>query len=387
MAEIFPIVIIGDGISAEAMAAAFAKAGRKVHLIGDFTSNTIGGIQLAPNAWQALEVLDLAVTAKTKALPLAMVRLLTLETGEVLTTLPLNEIEKRTPYTSMPRHDLINILKDHNDKSGLVTRHNAKVKTLKADKHGMTLSLNDNKKISAKWVIGCDGARGIARQYVEAGGGRKPLLSRYAFRALGENAENVLGGYATNVWLGKGGHVVHYPLSDGALNIVAVASNKESALALIKKQPLLTPLEKLIKKATAIPLYDYPLLDAWQRDKVILAGDAAHPMPPHLAQGAGQTLIDASSLYHMLKNHKGDEGDDLQPLFTAWSAERLRTIRNIVKDANRIGSLFALDGLGGRLRDIGLLGLGDALLAKSLDGLWTMGGIKKAPEPKNECFN
>ena len=375
MADIFPIAIIGDGISAEAMAAAFVKAGRKVHLIGDFTSNAIGGIQLAPNAWQALEVLELAKAAKAKALPLAMVRLLALETGEVLTTLPLNEIEKRTPYTSMARHDLINIIKDSNDKSGLVTRHNAKVKTIKSNEHGMTLSLNDNKKISAQWLIGCDGARGVARQYVEAGGGRNPLLSRYAFRTLGEN---VLGGYATNVWLGKGGHVVHYPLSDGALNVVAVASKRESALALIKKQPLLLPLEKLIKKATPIPLYDYPLLDAWQRDKVILAGDAAHPMPPHLAQGAGQTLIDASSLYRMLKSHKGDEGDDLQPLFTAWSAKRLRTIRNIVKDANRIGSLFALDGLGGRLRDIGLINLGDALLAKSLDGLWTMGGHKKS---------
>ncbi len=41
------------------------------------------------------------------------------------------------------------------------------------------------------------------------------------------------------------------------------------------------------------PLYDRPPLPRWSEDKVVLVGDAAHPMLPSLAQGAVQSLEDA----------------------------------------------------------------------------------------------
>jgi salicylate hydroxylase len=43
-------------------------------------------------------------------------------------------------------------------------------------------------------------------------------------------------------------------------------------------------------------LFDRPPLTTWTRERVTLLGDAAHPMLPYMAQGANQSIEDASVL-------------------------------------------------------------------------------------------
>jgi salicylate hydroxylase len=43
-------------------------------------------------------------------------------------------------------------------------------------------------------------------------------------------------------------------------------------------------------------LFTRDALPAWHRGRVVLLGDAAHPMPPFLAQGAAQPIEDAAAL-------------------------------------------------------------------------------------------
>lgn len=369
-----PLVIAGDGIAAQAIALAFGRAGYDVCLIGNGRGNMPGGVQLAPNAWAALDALGLKSAGLKKACNLAMLRLVSLETGIGLVTLPLNETAARTPYASMARGALTRLLANAAKRTGRITSLNARLAAVNHGQDCAEIILDDGAKLKARWLIGCDGASGISRAFVEAGAGRKPLHIRTAFRALVPppiEGKRPFGGQATTVWLGRGGHIVHYPLKDGSLNLVAVTSPAANGRAtiqrMLERRPIFAGIGPALAEAAEIPLYDYGLLDTWQRGRVVLAGDAAHPMPPHLAQGAGQSLIDASLLSHMLAEH---DGDDLQPLLTAWSASRARALRGVTANAGRAGRIFALQGPAAQLRNLGLAGMGEMVLGRMLDRLW-----------------
>ena len=365
-----PIVIAGDGIAAEAMALALAGSGLDTTLIGEGKPKQKGGVQLAPNAWAALDRLGVGKEALKKARMLSSLRLINLSSGIGLADIPLNRSRARSPYASMARADLLGLLASAANATGRVTR----LEGIDQESGKMELALRNSKPIRADWLIGCDGSGGVCREFVEAGAGRKPMHTRTVFRAVvPRDASDPVppGGVATTVWLGRGGHWVHYPLADGSVNLVAVVRPSpralENALAMAESQPLLARLGGAIESAPGSALMDYGHLDTWQRGRVIVAGDAAHPMPPHLAQGAGQSLVDAATLADSLADH---EGGDLQPIFTTWSAGRVRAIRGIARDANRAGSVFAMQGAGAKLRNFGLAAVGDPLLGKLLDRIW-----------------
>jgi salicylate hydroxylase len=53
-------------------------------------------------------------------------------------------------------------------------------------------------------------------------------------------------------------------------------------------------------------LFDRPPLARWSKSRVTLLGDAAHPMLPYMAQGAGQSIEDAYVLARCLDEGRED---------------------------------------------------------------------------------
>ena len=369
-----PLAVAGNGIAAEAIALALAAAGKEVTLVGDGGGPSSGGVQLAPNAWTALDRLGAGQEALKKACKLSSLRMMELSSGVCLTDIPLNRTARRSPYASIARSDLVELLARAADRTGRVTRLKTRLAGIERQAGRVGMALGNGRTLSAGWLVGCDGSTGVCRAFVEAEAGRKPLHARSVFRATIPKppAEAVPhGGMATTVWLGRGGHCVHYPLADGSVNMVAVvgasAGSREAALRMIGRQPLLARFADAVDAAPELQLMGHGRLDAWQRGRVILAGDAAHPMPPHLAQGAGQSLVDASSLLEALGQHGGE---DLQPLFTSWSAGRAAAIRGVSRDADRAGMVFSLDGPAAAVRNIGLSTVGGPVLGRLLDRIW-----------------
>lgn len=120
---------------------------------------------------------------------------------------------------------------------------------------------------------------------------------------------------AWQMWLGKGKHFLAFPLRAGKLiNYVgfvpADQEMKESWSApgdpdqLREKfagwdsriGELLKPVQKTFRWA----LYDREPLPGWTRGRLTLLGDAAHPMLPHLGQGANQGIEDGMALATIL---------------------------------------------------------------------------------------
>jgi salicylate hydroxylase len=182
------------------------------------------------------------------------------------------------------------------------------------------------------------------------------------------------------VWLGPRLHVVAYPVRAGELlNVVAVVqggapgsaqdwdqAGAESEL-LAAMGPLCAPLRDLVG---AMPewrlwvLQDRPPLagaDEMVNGRIALLGDAAHPMRPYLAQGAGMAIEDAAELGRCLAGAKDGAGTVVDALRT-YAANRWARCARVQARAERNGRIFHATGLMRWGRDLSLRMLGDRLL-------------------------
>ncbi len=376
------IIIAGSGIAGHAIALGLARLGFNAVIIAPKVAPPLGGIQLAPNGWGALDALGMT---ENKALidastPFAVMRLLSLNTGHSLHQIDLNDRPTRTPYASVTRKGLMQALRDAAKQTDKIKWIEARITQVHSDKTRTYIALDDGTNFTADWLIGGDGVDGACRHYVAAEDSshlpHDRIARKIAFKMVIAAAESppLLMAHATNIWLGDGGHIVHYPLADGTVNITAVVAKSPSARkrteAMLGQHPCLSGLRSLMDTATVQPLYDHPMLDTYQRGRVVVAGDAAHPMSPHLAQGGGQSLIDGASLMQMIARHA--DGKPVVPpsIMTMWTAERARMMATLTASTKKAGSIFGATGAMARLRNLGLSNGGGAILERQLDRLW-----------------
>jgi salicylate hydroxylase len=117
------------------------------------------------------------------------------------------------------------------------------------------------------------------------------------------------------MWLGKGKHFLTFPLRAGKLiNYVgfvpADQEMKESWSApgdpdVLRREfagwdPRIGSLLRQVQSTFRWALYDREPLPSWSRGRLTLLGDAAHPMLPHLGQGANQSIEDGMALATIL---------------------------------------------------------------------------------------
>ena len=130
-----------------------------------------------------------------------------------------------------------------------------------------------------------------------------------------------------------------------------------------------------MERAAVYTFYDL-VAERWRRGRLLLAGDAAHLMPPFLGQGLGAGLRDADALAPRLAAALGGA-----PLATldAYEAERRRHVRATTRLAVALGRLITLPEPLATVRDLALRagqrvpGLRDRLLG------WTVGLPVTAP--------
>jgi salicylate hydroxylase len=117
------------------------------------------------------------------------------------------------------------------------------------------------------------------------------------------------------MWLGKGKHFLAFPVRAGRLiNYVGFVPTdeemKESWSApgdpdVLRREfagwdPRIHQLLDQVQVTFRWALYDREPLPVWTRQRLSLLGDAAHPMLPHLGQGANQSIEDGMALATIL---------------------------------------------------------------------------------------
>jgi salicylate hydroxylase len=163
------------------------------------------------------------------------------------------------------------------------------------------------------------------------------------------------------MWLGKAKHFLTFPVRAGKLiNYVgfvpADEEMKESWSApgdpdLLRREfagwdPRIETLLQHVQTTFRWALYDREPLPTWTRGRLALLGDAAHPMLPHLGQGANQAIEDGMALATILARADRKTAPAALVAYEHLRRERVAAVqRGARENGLRYDSLYADLGL------------------------------------------
>jgi salicylate hydroxylase len=173
------------------------------------------------------------------------------------------------------------------------------------------------------------------------------------------------------LWVGPDAHLVHYPVSGGAqVNLVAVTEGRSDRAdwnAAGDPRSLAAtfagwaaPARTVIAAAATWQTFPLVTVDPsrdWLGDRLVLLGDAAHAMPPFLAQGAAMGIEDAAVLADALS-----AGPDTATALKAYVAARQPRAVAVAAASDLAGRRFHLRGVAAVARNIALRLAGPRLI-------------------------
>jgi len=374
------VLIVGGGIAGLASGLALARAHAEVRILERVPALTeVGaGVQLGPNVTRILNAWGLSPAVEKVATYPANLHARNAKSGEVLATLPLSDMTTRygAPYITIHRTDLQSALLEKVQALGVDVQCDSPVHKLPLDLHK-----------TAEALVIADGVWSNLRQQL-LGDGPPRMTGHLAYRALVAQVELPahLRTQDVSVWMGPNVHVVQYPVRGGEwLNVVCLTEGKLQGISLQDSQdwnlsktsqatradlqsalkntcPHLQALVEACSNWRLWPLCDRsPMQSAAQhaQGRIALVGDAAHPMRPYLAQGAGMAIEDAAELAHQW-TFLADQ--DVGQRFAAFAHARWQRNARVQARAIRNGEIFHATGPLQWARDMGLRTLGEKLM-------------------------
>jgi 2-polyprenyl-6-methoxyphenol hydroxylase-like FAD-dependent oxidoreductase len=368
------ILVIGAGISGLATAVALQRRGHQVTVVEERTDTSSGaGISIWPNALAALDELGLgdAVRGAGGRVTAGALRW---RDGAWLRR-PAHERLVRAlgePLVVIRRSVLTNVLADALADGAVHRGPSARELVTTAD--GVRVTLSDSTTRAAAAVIGADGTRSVVARHLNGA-----LADRYVgYTAWRGVADCAIDPDVAGEVLGPGVEFGHVPL--GSDRTYWFATERAPAGHGAPQGELDYLKARFASWADPIPavlaatapddvlrndLYDRQQARQWSRGPVLVVGDAAHPMRPHLGQGGCQGLEDAAVLARFV-----DACDDLTTAFARFAAFRRPRVRALVRESKLIGQMVNLrpaflSGLAGRATAL----VPEALMTRHLAGV------------------
>ncbi|MER6179647.1 FAD-dependent oxidoreductase [Streptomyces sp. NPDC001652] len=350
------VLVIGGGASGNAVTILLRRAGIAVDLIEarpDWNATTGSGITLQGNALRVLR--ELGVWDEVSASGYAFGSLgVTIPDGTVIHE---NE-DIRTGGEDLPatlgmqRPRLQQILIDVVRASGATIRLGTTAKTLEQDADGVSVRFTDDTTGRYDLVIAADGLNSTTRAAIGIADRPEPT-GMAIWRTPAPRPKGVT---RTDLAYGGPAYIAGYcPTSEDTIYAYVVEANRDRAS--IPPETYADEMRRLaqayggvwpeiVEHITDPAKVNYTWFDkllvegSWHRGRVVLVGDAAHCCPPTLAQGAAQSLEDASVLAELLTS--GRDWDD--DLFQAYYERRIPRVRTVVEASLQIGQ-WQLDGV------------------------------------------
>lgn len=316
------IAIVGAGLGGAAAATLLQQAGFKVDIYEQAPEfSRIGaGIHMGPNIMKIFRRMGIEQALSGMGSHPDHWFSRDGATGDYLSRIALGEFavkEYGAAYITVHRGDL-HALQMSTIAPGTV--HFSKcLDKLEETETGVRLSFTDGTTAQADIVIGADGINSKIRE--ELLGAEKPLYSGWvAHRAL--ISSEVLRKYDLNFencvkWWSEDRHMMVYHTTgkrDEYYYVTGVphaawdfegnwidSSREEMFEAFAGYHPTVQALIESTDSVTKWPLLNRNPLPLWSRGRLVLLGDACHPMKPHMAQGAGMAIEDAAMLTRCLQ--------------------------------------------------------------------------------------
>lgn len=384
-------LIVGGGIGGLAAALACSRAGSRVALFERTPAfaEVGAGVQLGPNVMRVLHGWGLqAAMAHVAAFP-ERLQVRNAVSGAELGVLRLGDAAVArygAPYVTVHRADLHSVLLAAVHENPLVELHlNHTVQGFQQQADLVRLNLcNGLGALSERTgdvLVGADGLWSQVRQQL-LGDGAPVATGHLAYRGLVRQSSLPvhLRSQQVTAWLGPRLHVVQYPVRGGEwLNVVAIVHGQMNGPAenwdhsanasdlMAHLAATCAPLQDLVQAMPDWRLWALnirpPMRNALEqaRGRVALLGDAAHPMLPYLAQGAGMALEDAHEIGVALAQAT-DPRRDMSALLARYAVKRWQRNARVQARAIRNGEIFHATGWLRWGRDVSLKLLGERLL-------------------------
>ena len=323
------ILIVGAGIGGLVSALCLNKKGYVVDIYeqSEVLSELGAGVQLSPNATRVLDYLELNDDLKPHIFEPRSFQFLNYKTEKIISKRELGlkiQDDFGFPNFDVHRADLQKVLLNKVEEEGIKIHTNMKVIDVGNEENKAYIKINEE-KIKADIVIGADGIHSVVREKLFEKK-ESSFTGNVAWRMLipVDSLPRDLILPDTTVWLGPKKHFVSYHVSGGKnLNCVCLVEQDGWTNESWSERGNIEDLreiyngwnqtiETLLKIANPNSLYrwalhDRPPMKQWSKGRIILLGDAAHPMLPFLAQGAAMAIEDGAVLADCISSYEDNE--------------------------------------------------------------------------------
>jgi salicylate hydroxylase len=309
------VAIIGGGIGG--LFAANALAAQEIPVSVYEQAPAIGeigaGVFLTPNSVRHLERIGLGPAVERLGARVGHHSRYFRHDGTPIAPVQVTDSSGWNATFGMHRADLVDMLADALPAGTVHTGHRCTGFDQNDDM--ARVSFANGASTEAEVVIAADGIHSELRPYVFASS--EPVFSgSVAYRGLVPHER--VPDWPTErwqMWLGQGRHFLAFPVRAGKLiNYVGFVPTDEQMKeswsapgdpevlrrAFAGWDPRIPELLKEVRTTFRWALYDREPLPVWTRQRLSLLGDAAHPMLPHLGQGANQSIEDGMALATIL---------------------------------------------------------------------------------------
>ncbi len=332
------IAIVGAGIGGMTAAATLRRIGAEVRVYEQAPKFLrIGaGIQMMPNSMKVLREIGVEERVRDSSFKPYSHLNREWDSGKVMRELPMPESLFGAPYLCMHRADL------HEALAAVVPADiihlDKKLAGLEQRAGEVTLIFADGTRAHADAVIGADGVHSVVREVII--GPDEPIhKGRIAYRAIFPSAllHGMDIGPSRTKWWGIDRHIVIYYTNAARSELYFVTSVPEPAEWLTRESWSAKGDVKELRKAyegfhadvqavlEACPdchkwaILEREPLPRWSDGRVVLLGDACHPMTPYMAQGGATAIEDAAILARCLEEV---DGEDIEGAFRRYEAHR-----------------------------------------------------------------
>jgi len=309
------VAIVGGGIGGLFAANALIAHGLRVAVYEQAAAlGEIGaGVYLTPNSLRQLQRLGMGPAVEKVGARVGAGSRYFRHDGVPIAPVQVTDSSGWNATFGMHRADLVEILSTPLPAGTVRTGH--RCTGFAQDGDVARVSFANGAVAAADLVIAADGIHSELRQNVVPPS--RPVFSgSVAYRGLVPRA--LIPSWPAEcwlMWLGQAKHFLSFPVRAGTLiNFVgfvpADAEMKESWSApgdpdVLRSEfagwdPRIEALLQHVQTTFRWALYDREPLPSWTRGRLTLLGDAAHPMLPHLGQGANQSIEDGMALATIL---------------------------------------------------------------------------------------
>jgi len=340
------VVVAGAGIGGLTLAIALRRRGARVRVFerANHLDAVGAGIGLPANGVKALQTLGLGEAVIAAGMVVGRAAILDSRGRALGSEVDLTSVyhEMGASLVALHRARLHALLLDAVGSDVVTT--GAQVVSYEQTTDSVHVALMTGERVEAKLLVGADGLHSSVRAQLV--GNDAPVYSGYtSWRGVTPAQAVAVPARTTESW-GRGERFGIVPIGFGEIYWFAVADAPANGRDTEVKSELMarfgswhepvaaiiaaTPPERIMRT----DIHDRAPIERWHSGRVVLLGDAAHPMTPNLGQGAGQAIEDAIVLDECLA-----QATRIEDALTRYEQRRVARANGIARASRQFGAI------------------------------------------------